>query len=553
METDQTDPSVLIPPITNDITPPVLQPPSTLSTPTTPAPTTPNPHTDITSSPVVRRSTRSHNPPQCYGYTVCDTAADENGNPSYDQAMSGPNKQLWLRAMEEEFTSFETHNVGTLVEKPEGANILGGMWIFSQPKDEHHQIIKYKARWVLFGNHQVYGEDYIDTYASVGKADSWRILLAISIKCQWFIIQFDIKTAFLNGDMVDRVYGRKVKGFRRKLHPKRVWLLNRSLYGSKQGARRWQQHFERTIAAFDLKPTDSDPAVYTLKNSVGILIIHLHVNDSDVFCSSEILLKSFQSFLNNAYTVKWTQTPTLYLGINFAYDRISQTASISQKHYIESTLDRFAMTNCNIARTPLPTTMPMTKGSDSEVIEAKDPPYQQLVGCLHWIAGSTRPDIAHAVSQLSAFNSCWTTTHWTAAKHVPRYLKGTIDYRIVYGTQDDDSLTVWSDADFSQCPDTRRPISGYLFQLNGGMVLWRSQKQPVVALSTLEAEFISAAEAAKQLLWMKGFLFDIFHPIEHPISFHIDSTSAISTITEEAIKQKSKHIDRRFHFLRHQF
>lgn len=106
--------------------------------------------------------------------------------------MSGPDKELWLRAMEEEFQSFQQHNVGTLVEQPENANILGGMWVFSRPRDEHHQILKYKARWVLFGNHQIYGQDYLDTYASVGKADSWRILLSMGIQEGWYIIQFDI-------------------------------------------------------------------------------------------------------------------------------------------------------------------------------------------------------------------------------------------------------------------------------------------------------------------------------------------------------------------------
>lgn len=383
--------------------------------------------------------------------------------------MSGPDKELWRRAMEAEFQSFQEHNVGTLVEQPEDANILGGMWVFSRPRDEHHRILKYKARWVLFGNHQIYGHDYIDTYASVGRTDSWQILLAMGIAQGWYIIQFDIKTAFLNGDMIDLVYCRQGRGFRNFFHAGRVWLLNRSLYGSKQGARRWQQHFEKTIAAFGLLPTNSDQAVYVFKKNEGILIIHLHVDDSDIFCSSLSLLLSFRTCLDKAYNVKWTEEPTLYLGIHMSDDRTAGVAKISQRHYIKSTLDRFAMTNCNMAKTPLPSTVPMTSGTESDMQAAKDLPYQQLVGCLQWIEGSTRPDIAHAVSQLSTFNSGWTTLHWTSAKHVLRYLKGTINYGIVYTSNISEKLNAWSDADFSQCPDTRRSISGCYFASMGGL------------------------------------------------------------------------------------
>lgn len=120
-----------------------------LTEPLTQAP----PADDIVSPPPLQleplRSTRTHAQPQRYGFVICDTSADENNNPSYEQAMSGPDRELWRRAMEAEFESFQQHNVGTLVEQPNNANILGGMWVFSRPRDEHHRILKYKARWVL--------------------------------------------------------------------------------------------------------------------------------------------------------------------------------------------------------------------------------------------------------------------------------------------------------------------------------------------------------------------------------------------------------------------
>lgn len=376
--------------------------------------------------------------------------------------MKGPDQALWKKAMDVEFDAFTQHNVGTLVEKPSGANILGGMWIFSRKRDEHHRIIKHKARWVIFGNHQIQGIDFFDTYASVGKSDSLRILLSYAATNGWEIIQFDIVTAFLNGDMKDLVYCCQVRGYRSKTHPEKVWQLNRSLYGSRQGARRWQEHFDGTIKKFNLTPTPSDPAVYVANDHRGILFIHLHVDDSMVMSNCSKLLLDFQSHLNAAYTVKWTPKPTLYLGIQINYDQPSRTIRLTQKHYIEDVLNRFAMTNCHTAQTPLPVNTILRSGTAEEIADAAGLPYQSLIGCLQWLSNLTRPDISHAVSQLSRFNTNWTTDHWIMAKHVLRYLKGSMELGVTFGGTPA-PLTVYSDADFSQCPETRRSVTGYIF------------------------------------------------------------------------------------------
>jgi len=506
---------------------------------------------DVTSIIPTRRSTRITVPPERYGFIARETITDTCDNPTYEAAMNGPDKHLWRKAMEDEFEAFTQHNVGTLVNKPEDANVIGGMWIFSRKRDEHHRIIKHKARWVIFGNHQIHGFDYFDTYASVGKSDSLRILLSMAATDGWEILQFDIVTAFLNGDMKDTVHCRQVRGFRDKRHPEKVWQLNRSLYGSRQGARRWQEHFEETIKLFNLKPTPSDPAVYVSNDSRGRLYIHLHVDDSMVMSNSSELMSAFRSHLDNKYTVKWTEKPTLYLGIQIDYDQGTKRLRMYQAHYIENVLDRFAMTNCNTVKTPLPPNTILTSGTDEEVAEASEIPYQSLIGFLQWLSNSTRPDISHAVSQLSRFNSKWTMTHWLMGKHVLRYLKGTSTLGITFGGKAT-PLQVYSDADFPQCPETRRSVTGYIFCLNNGSVSWNSQRQHVVALSTSEAEYMAASEAARHLSWVRDFLFDIFHQQTAPTSFFIDSTSAVAVITEQAIKKRSKHIDRRYHHIREQ-
>lgn len=178
-----------------------------------------NPLLDTT----VRRSTRITAAPIRYGFISRETSSEEDNNPSYEVAMNSPGRLLWRKAMDAESEAFTQHNVETLVDKPPDANVLGGMWIFSRKRDKHHRIIKHKARWVIFGNHQIHGLDFFDTYASVGKSDSLRILLAVAATTGWDILQFDIVTVFLNGDMEDTIHCRQVQGYRNRHHPDKVW------------------------------------------------------------------------------------------------------------------------------------------------------------------------------------------------------------------------------------------------------------------------------------------------------------------------------------------
>lgn len=506
-------------------------------------------HLPELSSPPLRRSSRNVSVPDRYGFSA--TTGTDSDHPTYAQAMGGPDHLAWRKAMQEEFDSLLQHDVGTLVDPPEGANILGGMWVFNRKRDEFNRITRYKARWVVFGNHQIKGFDYNDTYASVGKVDSLRILLALAVAKKLIIVQFDVVTAFLNGDMKDVVHCRQVQGFINPTLKHRVWLLNKSLYGTRQAARRWQQHFGNTTLKFELKACDSDSAVYVLLDSRGLLLIHLHVDDALVFCDSQKLLTEFEHFINNAYDLKWTRKPTLYLGLKLDIAEDKSSIKVSQPQYVESVLERFCLVNCNPAKSPLPQRLSLVTGTPEEVEVAKDVPYQQLVGCLQWIASSTRPDISYAVSQLSRFNSAWTLQHWTAAKHVLRYLKGSSDVGITYTGTDAHPVT-FSDSDFSQCPETRRSVSGQIATLASGAVSWKSQRQKVVALSTTEAEYMAAAECAKLMSWIRSFMFDVMHPITSPSPLFVDNTSAIACASNEGIKAKSKHIDRRYHFIRDQ-
>lgn len=145
----------------------------------------------------------------------------------------------------------------------------------------------------------------------------------------------------------------------------------------------------------------SDKAVYVVRDERGLLIIHLHVDDTLVFCDNATFFQDFKSFIHSAYELKWTDFPTLYLDIKININTSAFSIKLSQPQYIKAILDLFEMINCKSAGSPLPSKTVFETGTKDEIKSAQDLPFQQLVGCLQWASHTTRPEIAYAVTQIS--------------------------------------------------------------------------------------------------------------------------------------------------------
>jgi hypothetical protein len=149
----------------------------------------------------------------------------------------------------------------------------------------------------------------------------------------------------------------------------------------------------------------------------------------------------------------------------------------------------------------------------------RDKPYVSAVGALMYLAIATRPDMAHAIGVLCRFMSKPDPAHWKAAKHLFRYLRSTVDYRLTYAPDPSSSqlFTTYSDADHGGNPDNGRSTSAYVVKMSTGAVSWMSRLQSIVALSTTEAEFISAVCAGQEIVWMRSFLGELglVHDICH--------------------------------------
>ena len=179
--------------------------------------------------------------------------------------------------------------------------------------------------------------------------------------------------------------------------------------------------------------------------------------------------------------------------------------------------------------------------------EAGTTHYQELLGGLLYVATCTRPDISFAVGKLARHASAPTQAHASAAKGVLKYLKGTSQLGLRYAAAG--ALTGYCDADFAGNVDTRRSTTGYAFLLNGAAISWMSKVQPTVAVSTTEAEYIAAAMAAREALWLRTLVRELGGG-STAVPMLCDNQGAIKLMHNPAGTARSKHIDVAHHFVR---
>ena len=169
-----------------------------------------------------------------------------------------------------------------------------------------------------------------------------------------------------------------------------------------------------------------------------------------------------------------------------------------------------------------------------------------------YLVTCTRPDIAAAVGQLARVMSQPSKLHWSAAKHVLRYLKGTKGLSLTYGNARDEereNLIGFSDANFGGDSATAKSTTGYAFILNGAAVSWKSKLQSVVALSTAEAEYMALCETVKEAVYLQQLLEEI-ELKALPVTIYEDNQPCIHIASNPVTSNRSKHIAVRYHYVR---
>ena len=433
-----------------------------------------------------------------------------------------------------------------LVPRPENRQVVSNKFAFKHKKDERAIIVRLKARLVARGFSQIYGIDYLDTYAPVVKLASIRILLAIAAIFDLEIHQMDVVTAFLAGDLEEEIYMEQPEGFKVDSKEDLVCRLRKSIYGLKQAPRVWNQRIRRFLKSIGFDQLYSDPCVYI--NKTTEIIIAMWVDDLIIFGKDMTSINALKAQLKAEYEMKDLGELKYFLGIQVHRDRERKAIHISQAGYNRTVLERYGMQNSNPANTPLPSGARLTKAAVTETLtEQKE--YQSMVGSLMYAMLATRPDLAQTIQQISQFSQKPTKIHEKAVKHALRYLNGTIDQGITYDGKLGMKLESWSDANWGG-EEGRESVSGFVFTLAGGAVTYSSKKQATVALSSTESEYMALLHALKEQIWLLRFLREIDYGIDDQNVIYCDNQSAIALAHNPEHHARTKHVDIQYHFVR---
>jgi hypothetical protein len=472
----------------------------------------------------------------------------------YSEAVRRLDSADWHSAMQTEFDSLmKNHTWGEPVELPPGANLIGCGWVYKTKRGKDGSITKHKARLVARGNRQRYGIDYEETYAPVARYASIRCVLAIVAHYDLELHQMDVKSAYLNGDLQETIYMRQPEGYVQKGKESLVLKLHKSLYGLKQAGRTWNTKMDSTLKSHGFTALDADQCIYIRRQHSIFLLVSLYVDDLLIACNQLVELKLFKQQLTSEFDMEDLGEASFVLGIEIVRDRATRALTIRQGAYTRALIQRHGMEDCNAVAHPMLEGAKL-KQFDGQATDSAIREYQSMIGGIMWAAVCTRPDIAFAAARLSQYASNPSKEHRQAVIRVLRYLKGTPDHGITYRSIEPSTaqptLMAYCDSDWAQDLDTRRSVTGYAFLLCGAVISWQSKRQHTVTLSSVEAEYQAAVQAAKEAIWWRRFLTALGHDMSDPTILRSDSQGSIQLIKNGASgHDRTKHVETWHHFL----
>lgn len=253
-------------------------------------------------------------------------------------------------------------------------------------------------------------------------------------------------------------------------------------------------------------------------------------------------------------------SPSKFVGFTITRDRPHRTLYLSQPDYIQKIIRQFRMESCHPHIVPSHPNASLSRSSRTReepmattvAATAGVFPYRDAIGSLLYLSLMTRPDISFAVGLAARYVQEHDTSHVNAVKRIISYLKGTSSYGIRFDGSSSGPVIGYTDADYGGCLDTRRSTTGTVFLHNWGPIAWCSRRQDCTATSTAEAEYIAAAETAKEAVWIRRMR-AVFHPEQQNfIRILCDNKSVIELTKHTDQRKRSKHISIRYHYIREQ-
>lgn len=501
----------------------------------------------ITGKRVSQRSTKGRPPKRLI--EEINTVHEIREPKTLHDAMSSKQKNEWMCAMKEEMISLQRNGTWKLCKLPSDRTPIGCKWVYKLKTNSGGKIVRYKARLVAQGYSQKFGTDYDQVFAPVAKQTTFRILLTLASKNNFIVRHVDAKTAFLNGDLKETIFMKQPPGF--EVGDDKVCLLQKSLYGLKQAARAWNDAIHSALMKARFQRNEADHCLYVRRFDDKWCYLLIYVDDMLIAAKTMEEINDVTDELMKHFDLEDLGDVKFYLGIEITKSNEGYY-QLCQSTYINNIARDFGLGDAKCSNVPMNVNYGKSTTIEDDAELKNNTDYQRLIGCLLYVCVNTRPDIAASVSILAQKVSAPRNQDWNELKRVVRYLKGTLNLKLVLGNNKhtNDPIFGYADANWAEDRSDRKSNSGYIFIVYGAAVSWACRKQSCVALSTTEAEFIALSEACQEVYWLRRLLNGMNCSIDQPTPMFEDNQSCLKLIREEKLSNRTKHIDTRYNFVR---
>jgi hypothetical protein len=372
--------------------------------------------------------------------------------------------------------------------------------------------------------------------------NTFRFFLVISVSRGHVRIQIDFIAAFLYAPIAEDIYIQTPEGW--DVAPGNVLKLKKALYGLKQAGRSWYQVLKDYLTREEgFSMCLSDHCVFTKDG--GHIMLLLYVDDLIISSLDPLVGEKLLARIKAKFEIGEEGKLDWYIGMAVKDDGVS--VRLSQSNYVVKAIEKYGYDKKKTAESPMKDLYAIEKKPDDELFE--DENIRSKIGTLMFTAVCVRPDIAFAVNYLARFTTHPSAEVCKAIDRVFHYLNGTPEYGISITKGKDLELVVYSDSDLAGGGNDMKSVSGVVVYLGGNLIGWYSTKQSTIAQSSCESEILAMNFAAKEVVWLRGFLDEMDIKQTTPTRLLGDNQSAINLTYNPVFHKRTKHIMIKIKFL----
>ncbi|GKB71499.1 retrovirus-related pol polyprotein from transposon TNT 1-94 [Tanacetum coccineum] len=317
----------------------------------------------------------------------------------------------------------------------------------------------------------------------------------------------DIKSAFLNGFINEEVYVSQPLDFIDFEKPNYVYKLKKVLYGLKQALKDWYDILKAFLLKHEYSMGIVDNTLFTKKFKAHLIIVQIYVDDIIFGSTCQNLCDDFTKIMHDEFEMSMMGELNFFLGLQIK--QMEDAIFFNQSKYIKEMLKKFGVEDSKPTKTPMSTEIKLTKDYEADSVDSSryrgmifsllyltanfvdSSKYQGMTGSLLYLTASS-PDITFSVCLCARFQENTKTTHLEAVKRIFRYVRGTTHLGLGYSKGSGIETIVYADSDHAGDYVDRKSTSGVCTFIGCCLTSWFSKKQTALAISTIEAEYVSA-------------------------------------------------------------